>query len=550
MKKLNSFAKCIASVCLIAAAVVGCEKTPPKETPVAVFEVSDAPLAFPAENPTSKEVAVKAENVAWSVAKGSADEDWLTVEKSEGKIVVSVTANDGAEARTGSVVVTPDSDKFEPVTIDVSQAGKNEPVALFEVSDSPLTFAAQSPESQEVEVSAELVEWMVEVENAPLDWLAVEKQEGKFTVMATTNETYETRQANIIVTPDNDFEPVVIAVTQAAKAGEPPIELPTEVEFNMVYSAEYKGDTFGTGAGHFTVTFMNIVNMSQAIFESFTIEGFIPIPEDATTSGFVPLPTGEYDYEFNETYTGTPFTFLSYYGVVQNAGTFYMSTLHGLDKQLFYPVYGGSVTVSDQGYGNTKITADVINDQGQPMKLTFTGPLTLDNTTVPKEAAYNATFTSCQSAQNIGQYFEQPIREFELRFTKTSTVGQDNISERLILRFNTDLDASADGQIPSGRYFPFTTEKYAKRAPYTYMRGGASFGITVGSYYVHQSELYGVENDILFDQDGGYIDVENHGNGTYTIAVRVIGTGYNISTLQVTQNVVVNCDFTGQITIR
>ena len=207
-----------------------CEDTPPAK-PVAVFEVSDAPLTFPAEEPAAKEVAVKAENVEWSVDRGSADYTWLTVEKSEGKIVVSVDANETAETRSGSVVVTPDSDKFEPVTIEGSQTAKD---VRFEVSDDPLAFVADSPASQEVMVEAVLVEWSVEIVNAPFDWLSVEKGDGKFTVTAITNDTYAVREANIIVTPDNDaIEAVTIAVSQEAKAREQ-IELPTPANSHIV----------------------------------------------------------------------------------------------------------------------------------------------------------------------------------------------------------------------------------------------------------------------------------------------------------------------------
>jgi hypothetical protein len=327
--------------------------------------------------------------------------------------------------------------------------------------------------------------------------------------------------------------------------------LPETADFKMVYTAVYNGDEFGKGSGHFAITFMNVADAQQARFESFTLEGFMPLTGDAT-AGSVTLASGRYTYESNEGFSGAPFTFLSYYGEVRNLGTYYMSTLYGTtpERQLFYPVGGGTVTVGDAGYGNTEIAADVVDDKGRAMKITFTGPLSLDNTTVEKEVAYNPLFVSVRSAQNVGQYFEQPIREFELAFAQSSKFGNDNVSESMNLRFNADLKASADGDLPSGRYFPFTTEKYAKRAPFTYVRGGSAHGITSGSYYSRQSTLYGSDVNVLFDLDGGYIDVDNRGDGTYAIRVRAIGTEVDNVNMTTSPGAIVSSDFTGPISFK
>lgn len=548
MKKRHLF---LLLVIGLVASSVSCEKDPETktETETKIFEVDNTSLTFAAAAADRQTIAVDAENVLYGATVDDAASDWLSFEKIDAGLSVAVTPNETVEVRTGTITVTADDPEFDPVVVSVSQDGTEIVVTpVFEVDAEPLAFAASPEGVQTIAVTVEHLTWSYEVSDDGQGWLTAEKIEAGLSVTATANESTEARTAQITITPENaDFEPVVVAISQVGKEEQKP-ELPDEVDFDMVFEAFYYGDDFakGAGGGRFEVTFMNITDVENALFESFTLEGFIPTAPDETIPA-IALPTGDYAYELAETFTGAPFTFLSYYGEVRDGGSRYLSTLNGTDNedQLFFAVEGGTVTVSDAGYGNITVEANVVDGSGETMKLTYTGPLSLKNTLAESgNKDYNTEFTVCSSAQHIGQYFEQPVREFEFIFTKQTTNGPEVVNETLRLRFNADIGASPD-KFPAGMYLPFTTVQYAPRAPMTYMRGGSSWGVIAGSYYTRSSNLY-EEETVFLDQDDGYIEVTDNGNDNYTFAVRSSGTsvtseGTGIST--------VAFDFTGQIII-
>lgn len=473
-------------------------------------------LIFENENNPVKEITVVAGKVNWTVEilpeEGGEQPEWLHIETVEDIISVTVDNNEAYDPREAKLKISPDRPVVDPVEISINQKETPRPDPVLEADVESIEFKANDNTPTIINVTAVEVTWKAEVSPDAASWLHIGTDGDKITVVADDNPFTGLRTGSISIIPEDDdrVATVVIPVTQKPRVD---VIMPTEVDFEMVYLTEYMGDRYDKGTGYFNVTFMNVENAQDAIFESFRFEGFMPLAADGT-QGYIAVSPGTYTYEFNENYTGTAYTFLSYYSVMSRSyGTSYTSTMQGTDHQILFPVFGGTLTIEDKGGGNYAFEANVVDHEGTAAKFTYTGPLQLDNIAVPKPVVYDVTTTRATCFYE-GQFHSQNVDQISLYLAGEHEEGKDKIRYFLSALFYVPRGTSTE--IPVGRYL---AEGVTQKNPFTYQKGSAPYGLqTIFSYRTY---LYG-DSSISVNGDG-YIDVAKNSNGIYTITAVMEG---------------------------
>jgi uncharacterized protein YjdB len=173
--------------------------------------LSDNSLTFEANETDARTVTVTS-NVTWRVSKPD-DATWLTLTTGEGLFTVKpASANTSPTPR--QVTITVSGAGVADKQIVVTQDGAAPP---FTVSPQSLSFAATSPASQPVNVTAAAKDtWTVS--NNDYSWLSFSKESGSgsgsFNVTAASNTTTTQRTGTITVAKGTETK--TINVTQAA----------------------------------------------------------------------------------------------------------------------------------------------------------------------------------------------------------------------------------------------------------------------------------------------------------------------------------------------
>ncbi len=152
----------------------------------------------------AKTVTVSGKN--WKILPGY--EEWITVEKQSGKLIVTVDDYSGLSQRQGSVTIANGDDSK---TLTVIQRGAD-PNINVTPDDLEFTYTGGDSEKKTVNVTAE-AEWDATTED---EWLHIEKAADglSFTVTADLWGGVESREGSIVV--DNGATQKPITVTQGA----------------------------------------------------------------------------------------------------------------------------------------------------------------------------------------------------------------------------------------------------------------------------------------------------------------------------------------------
>ncbi len=168
---------------IVAFAFTGCEKDKKEYK----LEAIPGELTFEAEADAAQTVTVTVENVKWDIEKITAAE-WLHLEKKDGSVSVTVDKNPDTQKREAKFKVTSDVSSVQDVEITVIQKPAEEPPLTYklEVDKKELKFEAMGASPQVITVTAENVEWDVDVV-ADISFIHVEKGEGTVTVTVDDN---------------------------------------------------------------------------------------------------------------------------------------------------------------------------------------------------------------------------------------------------------------------------------------------------------------------------------------------------------------------------
>lgn len=219
MKRIHILMAAIAAV-----TIVSCG---PKE-PVSEAKLSVEPrsLTFVAASAPSQTITVTAQETEWE-HKLSENSGWVTVNRDGDKLTVSVTDNEAEEERNASITITATASGLSPVTVAITQAGKQEEPVLLSLSITPekLTFAGENAPEQEVTVSVTGdITWKAYAPGKE-DWIHITTSEGKFSVKVDDNPASIARYATVTVSPsDKTLSAKLLSITQEALAVDSSIE--------------------------------------------------------------------------------------------------------------------------------------------------------------------------------------------------------------------------------------------------------------------------------------------------------------------------------------
>nr|MDE7473627.1 hypothetical protein [Muribaculaceae bacterium] len=266
----------------------------------------------------------------------------------------------------------------------------------------------------------------------------------------------------------------------------------------------------------------------QNLFEALNIEGFTTLDTD----GKAVLAPGTYTYEFNEEYTGSPMTFLSFHQVNGAAGTYYMSTLNGTDNIEWFNVYGGTITVdlADDIY---TINATLLNAENEERQFSYTGAIEFTDHTTRVSRTINIDLTEAV-AQYAGKYVGTQTDQMYITLTGMTVSATEMAMNQCALLLYTD----SDSEIPEGTY---TMAGDYEKVPFTAQRGFI-LGSPSPTYVYVASQVTG-EAFYTIDQEGT-IKVTKNGNN-YTFDIDFVGTSLTTGEL-----VRITSTFNGPISIK
>lgn len=231
------------TLCFAVLAFTGCEKDK-------VYKLAVVPgeLTFEAQADAAQSVTVTAENVNWDVEKVT-DAAWLHLEKKDGSVSVTVDNNPDTQKREAKFKVKGDTDKVKDVEITVTQKPTEEPPLTYklEVDKTELKFEAMGSEPQVITVTAENVEWDVQVNVADVSGIGVVKGDGIVTV--TMDDNYH---------PNGGFKGEYFTIT-SNMSSVPGINISVEQAANedsklfLAAEAEYYQDYYDVGESNFDI---------------------------------------------------------------------------------------------------------------------------------------------------------------------------------------------------------------------------------------------------------------------------------------------------------
>ncbi len=206
------------------------------------LSVSTESLSFVAAGAAPQTVEVTTENVDWKYDIPTNATEWLSAEKSDGILTVTVKDNTQEKSRSGSITIsaTSHTDIAKSRTITVVQEAALPAGAEYTltVDKTELSFGEKDNAPQEVTVTAEGegLEWEVIVDAGAREWLTAEKSGDKITVKAADSDVFDVRTGRITVKPNiEDVDRCVITVSQDACTATPYLTVtPSELTFKAI----------------------------------------------------------------------------------------------------------------------------------------------------------------------------------------------------------------------------------------------------------------------------------------------------------------------------
>lgn len=204
---------------LAAAAMIAVSCENPQEGSEPSITVAPTELGFDAEGAAPQTVKVTAVGVEWEHDVPANVSDWLTVGREGDELTFSVADNMKGEARTAIVAVKAvDNDDLRDRSVTVVQKANDNPVVYsLEVDPVYLEFDGVGAPARDVTVTVTGdMTWTADKGDA--DWIIVTPGEGELTVEVSDNESEESREGMITVTPsDSEVEPETIRVVQGGQ---------------------------------------------------------------------------------------------------------------------------------------------------------------------------------------------------------------------------------------------------------------------------------------------------------------------------------------------
>ncbi len=216
-----------------AAFITACEDKGTTDTK-ADLTVAPEALSFAASENSPQNVVVTAKNVEWKVEVVAPADEWLSAEKTDSGLSVTVTDNPDPKNRSGEIKVRPvNNASVGTKTISVAQAGIDYSLT---VDKNELVFSGEPDAPQEVTVTAGGgLTWTCSVEPIAREWVTAEVSGDKISVTVSNNPTYNERTAKITVKSDVDgVDNQIITVKQSPSSVDPYIKLST-TEVNCEY---------------------------------------------------------------------------------------------------------------------------------------------------------------------------------------------------------------------------------------------------------------------------------------------------------------------------
>ncbi len=138
--------------------------------------------------------------------EATSNDEWIDIEMGEGKIIVSVGANETTEAKSGSITVeiTVDSETTDTKTINVKQRAHGAPALTVE-KERVVIFDAGGIEM--VKVTSEL-EWTATTED---EWISIAKAGNSFRINIAAYENTGSRTGSVIVDNGENSKTIVIS---------------------------------------------------------------------------------------------------------------------------------------------------------------------------------------------------------------------------------------------------------------------------------------------------------------------------------------------------
>lgn len=349
-------------------------------------------------------VSIRGEGFTWEASVEDAAKDWLTIDANETKIVVTVSNNLDAKARSGKITLIPTEPKVASKTILVTQEGKLQIATLKVENTTELNFGARDKESQKVIVTAENCTWTYatrDENDKGIDWINCTKQKDGILVSLSSN-TGQERKGYIIISTNTEGVPVVkVTVTQAQGAATLST-LTHDVEFT---ANQYKATLFATQKWNdkATSTSWNFNFYDEGVkFEKGQSFPLKPKPDLYAGNGnrlYLELSSPVvkinddliYNLPYEQEYTVNikssynqpdyPYTFISgrefYYVASRSTLTPFGSWYYTIENDIEVaaaPIVGGTIKITKNG-DNYDFTMNLLDDKDNKIVMHYTGSI-------------------------------------------------------------------------------------------------------------------------------------------------------------------------------
>ena len=229
--------------------------------------VSPSTISFTAADATPRQLTVTAENTDWTF---SVEEAWVTVDRNDSTLTVSVAENTSEDARETTITVTATDSGVNPVAVKVKQSGVESlptDTPVLQVSATELYFTSTDAPAQELTITVNGgVEWDFVADH---DWVSLSrKDDNTLVVEVANNEISKQRDSGFSIyntNTDVKVSSLRVKIVQEAKDVEGSITVLNLPENNTIIFKHYEGNIY-------EATSPNIQIELEPITATYTIE--------------------------------------------------------------------------------------------------------------------------------------------------------------------------------------------------------------------------------------------------------------------------------------
>ena len=166
--------------------------------------VNPGSLTFESDDKSKKTIEVTSNLSDWNA---TSNDSWLTLEKKNNTLTVSVTKNTTPQIRKGTII-------FTAGTADVKEVSVTQNADVLSITPNTLSFESDDANQKTVNVNTNVSEWSATVTSGTA-WVSFEKNTNSITVSAARNTTKNQRTGTIRIRA-GAAESQDVSITQSA----------------------------------------------------------------------------------------------------------------------------------------------------------------------------------------------------------------------------------------------------------------------------------------------------------------------------------------------